>query len=39
MNQEKLVQTLGPLLRKYGVVAVLGLMGLEIFLAHRRGEL
>ena len=39
MNQQKLVQALGPLVRKYGVVAVLGLMGLEIFLAHRRGDL
>ena len=39
MAQQNIVKTLGPLAAKYGMWVVLGLMAVEIFIAHRRGDL
>lgn len=37
--QQQTIDTAGALMRKYGVWVILGLMGLEIVLAYRRGDL
>lgn len=39
MDQSELVDTLGWILKRYGIWIVAGLMGVELVLAWRRGQL